>query len=205
MQKNYLILKKVSGQLKKDSQKVLAPSFTEENWKEEGKKIYSNLNSFGKLMKECENKMNYLKKVGTNNEDINTILEKNESEYKNAKDNIEPLAEEMHKKISKFSGDIQFESNQEVKIGEGKIEELSDDLMNDEDVLKNRTEQLKIMHRTSGNIKDMTDKMRDDVVKQGNILRNTEEKTANSEENAQQAHQKVEEASKMNEKKCLIF
>ena len=72
LQKNYLALKKASEQVKKDYQKVINDSFTENNWNDEGRKITLNMRNFENIVNEAALKIA---------KDGRTVLEPEDFEY----------------------------------------------------------------------------------------------------------------------------
>ena len=205
LQKNYLSLKKASDQVKKDYQKVINDSFIENDWNNEGRKITTNMNNFQKLMKDLSKKIDYAKSSDINDNDIKDTLDKVESELENAKANVEPMILKIKNKISTYANNFQLAAQQEEKEENGK--ELIMDLMNDNDVLEERRKNLEDIHKTAAQMKEITDKMAQDVNQQGALLDEIEGKVIESEENANKAKQEIEEANKISKsnKKCVIF
>lgn len=185
-------------------------SFMEKNWNEEGKKIAVSMANFGKSMKDLNKKIEYVKNQDLiQDEDINTIVEKVESELENAKTNIEPLIDQIKEKTSNYACDFQLAANQELKKEE---EEQGQDLLvmdleNDKEMLQKRRKDLEIIHKTSKQIKEITDKMNTDLLEQGELLNDAEEKVGEAEENADKANENIEEANKLSKSntKCMIF
>ena len=205
LQKNCLSLKKASDQVKKDYQKVISDSFIENDWNNEGRKITTNMNNFQKLMKDLSKKVDYAKSSDINKNDIKDTVDKVEAELENAKANVEPMILKIKNKISTYANNFQLAAHQEEK--EEKGQELIMDLINDKDVLEERRKNLEDIHKTAAQMKEITDKMAQDVNQQGALLDEIEGKVIESEENANKAKQEIEEANKISKsnKKCVIF
>lgn len=209
MQKNYLSFKKCCETIKKDHIKVTKDSFTEKNWNEEGKKIVLNMNNFGKMMKELNKKIEYVKNEELDKEeDINSTVEKIESEIENAKNDVEPLIDRIKEKTNHYACDFQLAAKKEMQDEQqGQGQELAFDLINDKEVLRKRRQELENIHMTAAQMKELTDAMNLDVIEQGEHLKNAEEKVGKAEDNADKAHKEIEEANKISKgnKKCLIL
>lgn len=76
LQKNYLALKKASEQVKKDYQKVINDSFTENNWNDEGSKITLNMPNFENLVRDLGKKIDYLQNADIEINDIESTIKK---------------------------------------------------------------------------------------------------------------------------------
>lgn len=206
MKNNYFSFVKVIDKIKKDYSRVINDEFSENNWNQEGKDIKLDILTFNNLMKDLNKRVNYLKNENVDNDDINDILEKVEPEIENAKNNIEPLIEKINDKVSHYACDFELAARKESQ-SEPKEQEVVMDLMNNQDILQKRRQNLEDIHQISAQIKETTDKMTENLVEQGNMLKNAENNVINAEENAKKAHKEIEEANKLSKsnKKCIIF
>ena len=198
LQKNYLALKKASEQVKKDYQKVINDSFTENNWNDEGRKITLNMRNFENIVRDLGKKIDYLQNADIEINDIESTIKKVESEIYNAKTNIEPMIEKMRAKVKTYACDFELAVNQEEqKIKEEKGQEILQDLMNNKDLLMERRKNLEDIHKTAANIKSITDQMALDLNNQGAILNEIEAKVEDAEEKAQKAKGEIIAADKI--------
>lgn len=206
LQKNYLSLKKVSEQIKKDYLKVKNEEFQEKDWNNEGKKITTNMRNFEKLMKDLNKKIEYAKNEYMNNSNVNDIVEKVESEVQNAQTNIEPMLGVIREKVKTYACDFQLAVNNEPEKEE-KGQELVMDLMNNKDILMERRKNLEDIHKTAAQMKEITDKMAADLNNQGALLNEVENKVVETEENAKKAKKEITDADKISKsnRKCVIF
>ena len=147
LQKNYLALKKASEQVKKDYQKVINDSFTENNWNDEGRKITLNMRNFENIVRDLGKKIDYLQNEDIEINDIESTIKKVESEIYNAKTNIEPLIGKIREKIKTYACNFELAVNQEEqKIKEEKGQEILQDLMNNKDLLMEIRKNLEEVH-----------------------------------------------------------
>lgn len=208
LQKNYLALKKASEIIKKDYQKVINDSFTENNWNEEGRKITLNMRNFENIVRDLGKKIDYLQNADIEINDIEPTIKKVESEIYNAKTNIEPLIGKIREKIKTYACNFELAANQEEqKIEEEKGQEILQDLMNNKDVLMERRKNLEEIHKTAANLKSITDQMAIDVNNQGAILDEIEAKVEDSKDKAEKAKEEIIAADKISKsnKKCYSF
>ena len=180
-------------------------SFVEKDWNNEGKKISMNMNNFQKLMKDLSKKVDYSKNSNSEDNDFKKIVDKVESELENAKANLEPMLLKIRNKISTYSNDFQMAANKEEKEEKGEL--LIMDLMNNNDILEQRRKNLEDIHQTAAQMKEITDKMAQDVMEQGALLNEIEGNVIESEENAKKAKEEIMEADKISKsnRKCVIF
>ena len=188
-------------QLKNDYKKVSNDNFVENDWNLEGKKITINMNSFQKLMKDLTKKVDYVKISNIEDNKTKKIANKIELDLQNAKNNIEPMILAIKNKISTYANDFQKAANQEQEReneqNEEKGQELVMDLMNDKDYLEQRRKELESIHKTAAEMKEITDKMAQDVEEQGVLLNNVEENVIKAEDNAKKAKQEIVDADKL--------
>jgi hypothetical protein len=202
LQKNYLSLKKASEQVKKDYQKVINDSFTENNWNDEGRKITLNMRNFENIVKDLGKKIDYLQNADIEINDIESTIKKVESEIYNAKTNIEPMIEKIRAKVKTYACDFELAASQEEqKIKEEKGQEILQDLMNNKDVLMERRKNLEDIYKTAANLKSITDQMAIDVNNQGAILNEIEAKVEDSKEKAEKAKEEIIAADKISKSK----
>lgn len=208
LQKNYLALKKASEQVKKDYQKVINDSFTENNWNDDGRKITINMRNFENIIRDLGKKIDYLQNADIEINDIESTIKKVESEIYNAKTNIEPLIKAIRDKVKTYACNFELAaSHEEHKIKEEKKEEILQDLMNNKDLLMERRKNLEDIHKTAANLKSITDQMAIDVSNQGVILDEIEAKVEDSKDKAEKAKEEIIAADKISKsnKKCYIF
>lgn len=200
-------MKHASEQIKKDYAKVLKSEFEEKDWNNEGKKIKMNMNNFQKLLKDLTKKLDYIKNANIKNEEIDQ--NKIESEIQNAKTNIEPMIEKIKEKVSTYACDFELAVNLENKKNENeeKEEAVMMDLVNNNEFLQKRREDLEAAHKISAQIKDMTNVMVENVNEQGEKLKHIEENVIEAEENAKKANEEIKKADKTSKgnSKCFIF
>ena len=126
--------------------------------------------------------------------------------------NIVPLIMKINDKTKYYSLPQEEEDNKE---NQNTNEPQSDmiliqDLQNDQEVLQERRKQLEAIHKTSAQLKDITDDMAKKIEDQGAILDDVESNVINANENAVKAKgeiTKADEISRGNRKKmiCLII
>lgn len=207
LQKNYLSFKKASDQLKKDYAKVSNESFTEKDWNTEGRKITINMNNFQKLMKDLTKKVEYVTTSNIEDKRIQNALKTIEPDLKNAKTNLEPMLIAIKNKISTYANDFQMAANQEQEKEKEEVQGqlLDTDLLHNKEYLEVRRKNLEDIHRTAAEMKDLTDKMAQDVNEQGLILDQVENNVNNAEQNAEKAKHEITEADKLSKSnmKCI--
>ena len=125
---------------------------------------------------------------------------------------ILPLINKINDKTKYYSLPQEEEDNKE---NQNTNEPQSDiiliqDLQNDQEVLQERRKQLEAIHKTSAQLKDITDDMAKKIEDQGAILDDVESNVINANENAVKAKgeiTKADEISRGNRKKmiCLII
>lgn len=165
------------------------------------------MTNYEKLSKDLKKKVEYVKNENIVDSDTSNMVEKVESELRDAETNIDPMVKKIREKVKTYACDFQLAVNKEQEKEE-KGQELIMDLKNNEDILKKRREDLENIHQASQQIKEISDKMAQDVNEQGALLNNIENNVVEAEENAHKAKKEVIEAnkiSKSNKKKCVIF
>ena len=126
--------------------------------------------------------------------------------------NIVPLIMKINDKTKNYSLPTEEEDNKENQnINELQSDMiLVQDLQKDKEVLQERRNQLEAIHKTSAQLKDITDDMAKKIEDQGAILDDVESNVINANENAVKAKgeiTKADEISRGNRKKmiCLII
>ena len=178
--------------------------YDENNWRRDGPTIHMDLTNFVDTKKFIEEKIQEEKRFKGTDENLQMI----EQYLEEVNNEIVPLAEEINQKTRHYALPVEEsynqESNQNVPQGNLEIQELA----NNEEILQERRKQLEKIHQTSAQIKDMSDKMVQQLNDQGAILDDVEGKVITAEDNAKKAKQeitKANELSKGNKKKMLCF
>lgn len=116
------------------------------------------------------------------------------------------MIDTINDKVQFYAQDFELAAENEIKKEE-KAQEMIGNLLNNEEILKKRRENLETMSKTSAQIKDMTDHMVMEVKNQGAVLNEIEENVITAEENAVKAKKEIEDANKISKsnKKCYIF
>ena len=207
IKQSYYSLKKVSEQVKKDYEKISKANYGKNEWKKEGKKITSNLNKFEKMLKELKRNLER-SKDSLPEESVSTV----EDELEKIDDSVVPLVRKIRDKTINFQEDIELEDKENQNIeGEGQEQEqeqIQTDLMYAKEYIEYRGKEIKDIHKTSAMIFDITEKMKDDLNKQGEILNDVEVKVTKAEENVEIAKKeiiKANELSKGNNKRSCCF
>ena len=211
LKQSYLNLKKFSDQVKKDYTKFMKEDFGSAEWKREGRKIENNLKKYEKSLKEVQRNLKNAKGNGSlNEENVSTV----EDGLEKIKEIVEPMARTMREKIDQFNQDMEMDDQGNPEENEDELdkeqEQIQVDLMNNKEYLEQRGKELKEIHKTAAIIKDTTDKMAQDLNKQGEILDDVEAKVIKVEENVEKGAKeikKADELSRGNTKRlsCIIF
>ena len=215
LKNSYLNLKKVSAKIKADYNKIIKVDFGEDEWKKEGRKINNNIREFEKNLNEATDICKKAKINESASEEVIKTVEEGLNKIKNA---VNPMARAMKDKIKQFSlnNQIDFE-NQENNINEEEDgeeeqqqEEILLDILNNNEMLEKRRKDLLDVHKASVVIKDLSQKMAQDLNKQGEILDQVEENVIKVEENVEEAGKEIVRADKLsknNTKKlcCIII
>ena len=211
LKSSYLALKKVSDQVKKDYNRLIKEDFQEDEWRREGRKIDVNLKKYEKMLGEVERLLENAKdNESASEESISTV----EEGLEKLKDTLDPMVRAMNDKISQF--DTNFEMDNQNNEGENEEDQeqeqgqITMNLMNNQEMLKQRREELQEIHKTAALIKDTTDKMAQDLVKQGEQLDDVEAHVVKAEDNVDKANKEINKAnelSKGNTKRlcCILF
>lgn len=209
IKQSYYSLKKVSEQVKKDYEKISKANYGKNEWKKEGKKITSNLNKFEKMLKELKRNLER-SKDSLPEESVSTV----EDELEKIDDSVVPLVRKIRDKTINFQEDIELEDKENQNVEEEgqeqeqEQEQIQTDLMYAKEYIEYRGKEIKDIHKTSAMIFDITEKMKDDLNKQGEILNDVEVKVTKAEENVEIAKKeiiKANELSKGNTKRSCCF
>jgi len=210
LKSSYLALKNVSELVKKDYNKLIKENFQDEEWRREGRKIDINLKKYEKILKDVERILDNAKGNENVSEDSISVVEEGVEQIK---ENLEPMIRAMNEKIGQFDTNFEMES----KGNEGENEEeqeqeqgqITMNLMENDELLKKRKENLQEIHKISGLIKDTTDKMVQEMDKQGEQLNVIETHIDNAEKNVEVAHKEINKANELskgnNRRNCIII
>ena len=206
MQNLYMQLKRLSKAIETYYNKVIDTSYTAKNWQKDSAKIKGDMDSFEKAYKDLSQQIN-VAKISVDSNCQNTV-KKIEPDLENYRRKILPYIGSIREKVSTFNTYDLEESNESNKESEQQV--LTMDLMNNQDILKQRRKELEEIHKTAAILKETTDQMVVDVEKQGAQLDEIEANVITSKENAEKAKEqitKADETSRGNRKQmcCLIF
>lgn len=207
LRESYLGLKKVADQIKRDYSKFMGEDFSDQDWRSEGRRINNNIQKFEKLYQELEDNLENAK--NEDNFDSQTIqtVEDGLRFMQNIQGNIRAMKD----KIASSNYNIEMLSQENAEENEEDQQQGQEvlNLMANKDVLEQRGKALQEIHKTAALIKDTTDKMAQDLVKQGEMLDNVEAHVVKAEDNVEKAGKeikKADELSKGNTKRvgCII-
>ena len=205
MEKKYLELKKISKQIENDFKKVMDDEYSEEKWKNDGRKINLNIKKFDNIKGVLKSKLEDEKLKNNSNDTLQTI----ENYLESLENDIVPLIMKINEKTKFFTLPTEEESNENQNAEDPQANILIQDLQNNEEILKERRNQLETIQQTSAKIKDISEEMVKQLENQGAILDDIEANVNTAEENAKKTKQeiiKADENSRGNRKKmiCLI-
>lgn len=207
LRESYLGLKKVADQIKRDYNKFMGEDFSDQDWRSEGRRINNNIQKFEKLYQELQDNLENAK--NEDNFDSQTIqtVEDGLRFMQNIQGNIRAMKD----KIASSNYNIEMLSQENAEENEEDQQQGQEvlNLMANKDVLEQRGKALQEIHKTAALIKDTTDKMAQDLVKQGEMLDNVEAHVVKAEDNVEKAGKeikKADELSKGNAKRvgCII-
>ena len=207
LRESYLGLKKVADQIKRDYNKFMGEDFSDQDWRSEGRRINNNIQKFEKLYQELQDNLENAK--NEDNFDSQTIqtVEDGLRFMQNIQGNIRAMKD----KIASSNYNIEMLSQENAEENEEDQQQGQEvlNLMANKDVLEQRGKALQEIHKTAALIKDTTDKMAQDLVKQGEMLDNVESHVVKAEDNVEKAGKeikKADELSKGNTKRvgCII-
>ena len=176
--------------------------------------------------KENKEKINNIVKAYENSRD--SLLEKLESlgddensdeigiiKYGLEKDRneVDSMVEEIKEKLTQIKTDMNLEmedNNQEYnnELSQDQTQIITENLVNNQEILKKRGEELKHIHRTAGIIKDTTDFMLEKTKEQGEMLNVIADKVDKTDENVTEAAKQIDKAdvySKGNNKRMSCY
>jgi hypothetical protein len=176
--------------------------------------------------KENKDKINNIVKAYENSRD--SLLEKLESlgddensdeigiiKYGLEKDRneVDSMVEEIKEKLTQIKTDMNLEmedNNQEYnnELSQDQTQIITENLVNNQEILKKRGEELKHIHRTAGIIKDTTDFMLEKTKEQGEMLNVISDKVDKTDENVTEAAKQIDKAdvySKGNNKRMSCY
>ena len=176
--------------------------------------------------KENKDKINNIVKAYENSRD--SLLEKLESlgddensdeigiiKYGLEKDRneVDSMVEEIKEKLTQIKTDMNLEmedNNQEYnnELSQDQTQIITENLVNNQEILKKRGEELKHIHRTAGIIKDTTDFMLEKTKEQGEMLNVIADKVDKTDENVTEAVKQIDKAdvySKGNNKRMSCY
>ena len=207
LRESYLGLKKVADQIKRDYNKFMGEDFSDQDWRSEGRRINNNIQKFEKLYQELEDNLENAKNEDNFDSQTIQIVEDGLRSMQSIQGNIRAMKD----KIASSNYNIEMLSQENAEENEEDQQQGQEvlNLMANKDVLEQRGKALQEIHKTAALIKDTTDKMAQDLVKQGEMLDNVEAHVVKAEdnvENAGKAIKKADELSKGNTKRvgCII-
>ena len=207
LRESYLGLKKVADQIKRDYNKFMGEDFSDQDWRSEGRRINNNIQKFEKLYQELQDNLENAK--NEDNFDSQTI--QTVEDGLRGMQNIQGNIRAMKDKIASSNYNIEMLSQENAEENEEDQQQGQEvlNLMANKDVLEQRGKALQEIHKTAALIKDTTDKMAQDLVKQGEMLDNVEAHVVKAEDNVENAGKeikKADELSKGNTKRvgCII-
>ena len=200
--------KKTVINLKNLYKKISSDNYSDHQFKENKDKINILVKSYEKsrdyLLEKLEN-------VGDdeNSDEIGIIkygLEKDRNE-------VDSMVEEIKEKLTQIKTDMNLEmedNNQEYnnELSQDQTQIITENLVNNQEILKKRGEELKHIHRTAGIIKDTTDFMLEKTKEQGEMLNVISDKVDKTDENVTEAAKQIDKAdvySKGNNKRMSCY
>ena len=200
--------KKIVINLKNIYKKISSDNYSIHQFKENKDKINILVKSYEKsrdyLLEKLEN-------VGDdeNSDEIGIIkygLEKDRNE-------VDSMVEEIKEKLTQIKTDMNLEmedNNQEYnnELSQDQTQIITENLVNNQEILKKRGEELKHIHRTAGIIKDTTDFMLEKTKEQGEMLNVIADKVDKTDENVTEAVKQIDKAdvySKGNNKRMSCY
>ena len=207
LRESYLGLKKVADQIKRDYNKFMGEDFSDQDWRSEGRRINNNIQKFEKLYQELQDNLENAKNEDNFDSQTIQIVEDGLRSMQSVQGNIRAMKD----KIASSNYNIEMLSQENAEENEEDQQQGQEvlNLMANKDVLEQRGKALQEIHKTAALIKDTTDKMAQDLVKQGEMLDNVESHVVKAEDNVEKAGKeikKADELSKGNTKRvgCII-
>jgi t-SNARE complex subunit (syntaxin) len=195
LRNSYLNLKKASDQVKKDYNRFMSEEFTDQDWRNEGRKINNNIQKFEKLYDELEQALENAK--DEENFDSQTIqtVEEGLKSIRSVQSNIRAMKD----KIASANYNIEMldQQNPEENEDDQQQGQVVMNLMQNKEVLEQRGKALQEIHKTAALIKDTTDKMAQDLVQQGEMLDDVEQHVVKAEDNVNKAEKEIKRADEL--------
>ena len=195
LRNSYLNLKKASDQVKKDYNRFMSEEFTDQDWRNEGRKINNNIQRFEKLYDELEQILENAK--DEENFDSQTIqtVEEGLKSIRSVQSNIRAMKD----KIASANYNIEMldQQNPEENEDDQQQGQVVMNLMQNKEVLEQRGKALQEIHKTAALIKDTTDKMAQDLVQQGEMLDDVEQHVVKAEDNVNKAEKEIKRADEL--------
>ena len=200
--------KKTVINLKNLYKKISSDNYSDHQFKENKDKINIIVKSYEKSRDSLLEQLENLGDVEDSDE-IGIIkygLEKDRNE-------VDPMVEEIKEKLTQIKTDMNLEmedNNQEYnnELSQDQTQIITENLVNNQEILKKRGEELKHIHRTAGIIKDTTDFMLEKTKEQGEMLNVISDKVDKTDENVTEAAKQIDKAdvySKGNNKRMSCY
>ena len=200
--------KKTVINLKNLYKKISSDNYSDHQFKENKDKINIIVKSYEKSR---DSLLEQLENLG-DDEDSDEIgiikygLEKGRNE-------VDPMVDEIKEKLTQIKTDMNLEmedNNQEYnnELSQDQTQIINENLVNNQEILKKRGEELKHIHRTAGIIKDTTDFMLEKTKEQGEMLNVISDKVDKTDENITEAAKQIDKAdvySKGNNKRMSCY
>ena len=200
--------KKTVINLKNLYKKISSDNYSAHQFKENKDKINIIVKSYEKSR---DSLLEQLENLGDdeNSDEIGIIkygLEKDRNE-------VDSMVEEIKEKLTQIKTDMNLEmedNNQEYnnELSQDQTQIITENLVNNQEILKKRGEELKHIHRTAGIIKDTTDFMLEKTKEQGEMLNVIADKVDKTDENVTEAVKQIDKAdvySKGNNKRMSCY
>ena len=200
--------KKTVINLKNLYKKISSDNYSDHQFKENKDKINIIVKSYEKSR---DSLLEQLENLGDdeNSDEIGIIkygLEKDRNE-------VDPMVDEIKEKLTQIKTDMNLEmedNNQEYnnELSQDQTQIITENLVNNQEILKKRGEELKHIHRTAGIIKDTTDFMLEKTKEQGEMLNVISDKVDKTDENVTEAAKQIDKAdvySKGNNKRMSCY
>ena len=198
LRNSYLNLKKASDQVKKDYNRFMSEEFTDQDWRNEGRKINNNIQRFEKLYDELEQILENAKDEESFDSQTIQTVEDGLKSIRSVQSNIRAMKD----KIASANYNIEMldQENPEENEEDQQQGQVVMNLMQNKEVLEQRGKALQEIHKTAALIKDTTDKMAQDLVQQGEV------KAEDNVNKAEKEINRADELSRGNTKRlaCII-
>ena len=186
---------------------LLVEEFTDQDWRNEGRKINNNIQRFEKLYDELEQILENAKDEESFDSQTIQTVEDGLKSIRSVQSNIRAMKD----KIASANYNIEMldQENPEENEEDQQQGQVVMNLMQNKEVLEQRGKALQEIHKTAALIKDTTDKMAQDLVQQGEVLDDVEQHVVKAEDNVNKAEKEInraDELSRGNTKRlaCII-